>query len=90
MEMNLPKFLILIALGFLVIAFSLSHYEQNNDPDSNINKFVQSLGGILILIVIIYFIIVNMDTGKIIMFGYKLERGLFIYVFIIFMLLFFM
>ena len=86
--MNLLKFLILISIVYFVIAFSLSHYEKENDSESKINKYVQKVGGLLLLIIFVYLIITNIDTGMINIYGYKMEKGLVIYILIIFIILF--
>ena len=86
--MNLIKFLLLIVGVFLTIAFALGYYEKHTDENSNVNKILKTVGSFGLLILFGYLIISKLDTGKINIFGYELEKGLVFYMSILFLVTF--
>ena len=86
--MNLIKFLLLIVALFILIAFSIGYYEKQDDTEKSVNKIFKTLGSFGLLFIFGYLIISKIDTGKITIFGYKMEKGLLIYVSILFFMTF--
>ena len=85
--MNLIKFLLLIVGVFLTI-FALGYYENLTDDNSNVYKILKTVGSFGLLILFGYLIISKLDTGKINIFGYELEKGLVFYMSILFLVTF--
>ena len=54
--MELAKYLIGITSVFFVLVVCLSYFEQNNDPDSSINKVFASVGSVALGALFVYLI----------------------------------
>jgi uncharacterized PurR-regulated membrane protein YhhQ (DUF165 family) len=84
--MELAKYLIGITSVFFVLVVCLSYFEQNNDPDSSINKVFASVGSIALGALFVYLISTTIDTGTIRILGAEIEKGLVIYLGILFLM----
>ena len=84
--MHVATYLIGITSVFFVLVVCLSYFEQNNDPDSEVNKVFVSAGSVALGGLFVYLISTTIDTGTIKILGVEMERGLVVYLGILFVM----
>ena len=83
--MEFTLFFIGIAITIFILSLVINKYEktENKKQSESSNTFIITVICFGMLSGFLYLIINNIDTGKLDIFGYKFERGLIIYLFII-------
>lgn len=84
--MQVATYLIGITSVFFVLVVCLSYFEQNNDPDSEVNTVFVSAGSVALGALFVYLISTTIDTGTIKILGAEMERGLVVYLGILFLM----
>mgnify|MGYP006432171987 FL=1 len=82
----MATYLIGITSVFFVLVVCLSYFEQNNDPDSGVNKVFVLAGSVALGALFVYLISTTIDTGTISILGAEIERGLVVYLGILFLM----
>ena len=90
MKLNTSYMIGLIVLIFLLVIIFASYFENSNDENMQNNMFLK----IVVMLIFVYFILTivlkkKIDSKKVSFLGlFKIEKGLLIYIIIIFMLSF--
>lgn len=87
-KMTMLSFILLITIGMVLLATLISHFENEPDTDKDGSKYLKPIVCFSFVAACIYLIYKNMNDKKISILGYTIERGLFIYMFVILMFAF--
>ena len=89
-QMTMFSFIVLITIGMILITTLISHFENEPDTEKDGSKYLKPIVCFSLVGACIYLVYKNMNSKKISLLGYKtrIDRGLFIYMFIIMMFAF--
>jgi hypothetical protein len=87
-KLSVLSLIVIIIIVMVLLAFFISHFENEPDTDKDGSTVMKPIFCFSLLAGCVYTVYKNMDDKRISIFGYKMEKGLFLYMFVIMMFAF--